>query len=94
MLITNDVDEGILLADRVIPLTPDPGATLGTIFPIEFQRPRDKAAINADPNFKKERNSINSYLLELGKHRTAANTKIYRLPEIEPQIPGRKRAIV
>ena len=29
VLITNDVDEGILLADRIIPLTPGPGATLG-----------------------------------------------------------------
>ena len=94
MLITNDVDEGILLADRVIPLTPGPGATLGIVFPIEFQRPRDKAAINADPNFKKERNAINSYLLELGKHRTAANTKIYRLPEIEPVLPRQKKAVV
>ena len=45
VLITNDVDEGILLADRVIPLTPGPGATLGTEYKIGFSRPRDKAAI-------------------------------------------------
>lgn len=94
MLITNDVDEGILLADRVIPLTPGPRATLGTEFPIGFARPRDKAAINADPNFKKERNAINNYLMELGKYRSASNTKVYKLPNIEPQIPGQRKAIV
>ena len=94
MLITNDVDEGILLADRVIPLIPGPRATLGTIFPVEFERPREKAALNADPNFKIERNAINSYLMELGKFRTATNTKVYRLPELEPQVRRKKRAIV
>lgn len=94
VLITNDVDEGILLADKVIPLTPGPGATLGTVFPIGFPRPRDKAAINADPNFKKERNAINACLMELGKFRRSGNTKVYRLPQIEPQLPGQKKAIV
>ncbi|WP_159519723.1 ABC transporter ATP-binding protein [Sunxiuqinia indica] len=94
MLITNDVDEGILLADRVIPLKPGPRATLGTIFPINFKRPRDKATINADENFKKERNAINSYLMELGKFRSASNKKVYHLPQIEPQLPRQKKAIV
>ena len=84
MLITNDVDEGILLADRVIPLKPGPGATLGTEFPIGFQRPRDKVAINADPNFKVERNAINLYLNELGKHRPVDTGEEIVLPDLEP----------
>jgi nitrate/nitrite transport system ATP-binding protein len=91
LLITNDVDEGILLADRVIPLKPGPRATLGTGFPIGFKRPRDKATINADPNFKKERNAINSYLMEIGKHRTVANSKKYDLPLLEPIVPDAGR---
>ena len=45
-------------------------------------------------NFKKERNAINSYLLELGKFRSSTNTKIYQLPKIEPQIPRQRKAIV
>ena len=88
LLITNDVDEGILLADRVIPLKPGPKATLGTEFPIGFARPRDKAAINSDDNFKKERNDINNYLMEIGKHRVVSNAKKYDLPLLEPKIPG------
>lgn len=87
MLITNDVDEGILLADRVILMTPGPGATLGAGFSINFKRPREKAVINADPDFKKERNAINNFLLEIGKHRNSANGKIYNLPELKPLYP-------
>ncbi|WP_163714471.1 ABC transporter ATP-binding protein [Mangrovibacterium lignilyticum] len=93
LLITNDVDEGILLADRVIPLTPGPKATLGTEFPIGFKRPRDKAAINADPNFKKERNGINNYLMEIGKHRSATNNRKYDLPYVDPILPPLKSLI-
>lgn len=93
LLITNDVDEGILLADRVIPLKPGPRATLGLNFPIGFKRPRDKASINADPNFKKERNAINGYLMEIGKHRVVANEKKYDLPILDPIIPGAEKRL-
>src|SRR5687767_33923 len=40
VMITNDVDEGILLADRIIPLTPGPGATLGPAVGVDLARPR------------------------------------------------------
>ena len=48
VLITNDVDEAILLADRVIPLNPGPRATLGPNFTVDIARPRDRAALNGD----------------------------------------------
>lgn len=94
MLITNDVDEGILLADRVIPLTPGPEATLGITFKINFTRPRDKAEINADPNFKKERNAINYYLMEIGKHRSTEQEEQYNLPDIAPKDISRKKSML
>ncbi len=90
MLITNDVDEGILLADRVIPLTPGPRATLEQVFNIGFSRPRDKALINADPNFKKERNAILSYLHKVGKQRSDQETLNIQLPDLKPQLVNRK----
>lgn len=92
MMITNDVDEGILLADRVIPLLPGPSATLGTVFPINFSRPRDKAEINADEGFKKERNDINRYLMEIGEHRSKVNTEIYLLPDLSPIVPQSRKS--
>jgi nitrate/nitrite transport system ATP-binding protein len=41
VLITNDVDEGLLLADRIIPLTLGPGATLGAPITVGLPRPRN-----------------------------------------------------
>ena len=84
LLITNDVDEGILLADRVMALSPGPEATLSKEFPIEFTRPRDKAKINADPNFKKERNAINYHLMEIGKQRSKNTEEVFSLPDLKP----------
>src|SRR5436190_4030602 len=63
VLITNDVDEGILLADRVIPLSAGPNATLGPSFTIDISRPRDRKAINHEPRFKEIRRDIIDWLL-------------------------------
>ncbi len=66
VLITNDVDEGILLADRIIPLSHGPQATLGPSIPVTLSRPRNRKAINHDPRFKKIRNEVIGYLLGEG----------------------------
>jgi nitrate/nitrite transport system ATP-binding protein len=39
VLVTNDVDEALLLADRIIALTPGPGASFGRTFPVTLSRP-------------------------------------------------------
>jgi nitrate/nitrite transport system ATP-binding protein len=62
LLVTNDVDEAILLADRIIPLKPGPGATLGKEFTVELSRPRLRTELNHDPAFKALRNEIVTYL--------------------------------
>jgi len=62
LLITNDVDEALLLADRIVPLKPGPGATLGKEFKVELARPRDRAGLNHDPAFKEIRNAVVGYL--------------------------------
>jgi len=49
VLITNDVDEALLLADRVIAMTPGPSATLGRAFDVTLQKPRDRGAMNSEP---------------------------------------------
>lgn len=67
VLITNDVDEGILLADRIIPLSVGPGATLGPSIQVDIERPRDRKALNHDPRFKRVRNQVIEYLLGPGK---------------------------
>jgi len=62
LLVTNDVDEGLLLADRIIPLKPGPGATLGKEFVVDLPRPRVRTELNHDAAFKALRNEIVSYL--------------------------------
>jgi nitrate/nitrite transport system ATP-binding protein len=64
VMITNDVDEGILLADRIIPLSRGPRATLGAPVAVDLPRPRDRKAVNHDPRFQKIRNQVIGYLLQ------------------------------
>lgn len=87
LLITNDVDEGILLADRIIPLNPGPNATLGPEFKIGLDRPRDKKELNNNKEFIHLRNSITRYLMEVGIKRKEGVTlsEKYILPDLQPK---------
>ena len=85
LLITNDVDEGIYMADRIIPLLPGPNATLGPEFTIDIPRPRDKTALNDNPEFKKTRNEIIEYLMKIGHESDESNESSYLLPDLEPK---------
>ncbi len=85
VLITNDVDEAILLADRIVPLRPGPRASLGPDFRVPLARPRDRRAVNHDPAFKKLRNEITQYLVAEGR-RASPNAQGVglSLPDLEP----------
>jgi nitrate/nitrite transport system ATP-binding protein len=85
VLITNDVDEALLLADRIIPLTPGPGATLGDSVAVTLARPRDRKALNHDPEFKRLRALVTNQLLGYGARRKATVTKKLILPDILPE---------
>jgi nitrate/nitrite transport system ATP-binding protein len=83
LLITNDVDEGLYMADRIIPLRPGPKATLGPEFKIDLKRPRDKAALNDNPEYKKTRNALIEYLMSIGSERTFGSENLYKLPDLQ-----------
>ena len=85
VLITNDPDEAILLADRVIPLTHGPCATLGPSIPVTIPRPRSRADVNHNPDFKHARNEIIDYLLKSAHKNKAAVTKKLILPDVLPE---------
>jgi nitrate/nitrite transport system ATP-binding protein len=85
LLITNDVDEGIYMADRIIPLKPGPKATLGPEFKINIDRPRDKTLLNDNPEYKKTRNAIIEYLMDIGNERSSNSTIQYELPDLQPR---------
>ena len=85
VLITNDVDEGIIMADRIIPLNPGPNATLGPEFVVTLPRPRDRAAINHSPEFKRIRREVTQYLMKVGAEKNAAvEAKVVSLPSVLP----------
>ena len=85
VLITNDVDEGILLADRIIPLSAGPNATLGPAVSVNLPRPRDRKEMNGNPDFKAIRGQVIDYLLGAGGHQRSTLTKKLMLPDIEPE---------
>jgi len=84
IMVTNDVDEAVLLADRIIPLGLGPGATLGPDFEVDLPRPRDRTAINTNPAFKRLRAAVTQYLMDIGAQRTASSESERRLPNVSP----------
>lgn len=88
LLITNDVDEGVFMADRIIPLNPGPNATLGPEYIIDIERPRDKKALNSDPKFKEVRTNILNYLVDLGEAAKLENKTPFALPDYQPMMPN------
>ena len=89
LLITNDVDEGILLSDRIIPLGAGPRASLGPATTVDIPRPRERKALNHDPRFRAIRLGVLEYLLQSGKQRRtereAAASKIKGATEAQPE---------
>jgi nitrate/nitrite transport system ATP-binding protein len=72
--VTHDVDEAILLADRVVMMTNGPNARIGEILEIDLPRPRDRKALLGHPKFYTYREKILQFLAdyEHGAHAEAA----------------------
>lgn len=83
VLVTNDVDEALLLADRIIPLTPGPNATLGREFKVNIPRPRERTALNHDTAYQQLRAEITQYLIDAGLQRDTAGDD-RTLPDVVP----------
>ncbi|HEX9443697.1 MAG TPA: ABC transporter ATP-binding protein, partial [Candidatus Binatia bacterium] len=64
VMVTHDVDEALLLADRVVLMTNGPAATVGEIVPVAFPRPRDRFALSASPEYERLRDRLITFLEE------------------------------
>ncbi|GLR09523.1 nitrate ABC transporter ATP-binding protein [Mixta theicola] len=68
VLITHDVDEAVLLSDRVLMMTNGPAATLGEILTIDLPRPRSRVALADEPRYHHLRQQILHFLYEKQRH--------------------------
>jgi nitrate/nitrite transport system ATP-binding protein len=81
VLVTNDVDEALVLADRILCLNPD--GTLGAMFKVDLPRPRDRGAMNDDPAFKALRADVTAYLMDVGIRGKVEGSR--QLPAVTPR---------
>jgi nitrate/nitrite transport system ATP-binding protein len=84
--VTNDPDEALLMADRIVPLLPGhgQGATLGPGLVIDLPRPRQRATIAEDSRYRDRRRELVALLREARPHRDAGATR-RSLPDILPE---------
>jgi nitrate/nitrite transport system ATP-binding protein len=86
VMITNDVDEAVLMADRIIPLTMGPEATLAKEFTVNAERPRDRHTLNDHPEYMRLKSEITSFMMHLNEESKATDTSgIIPMPNIQPK---------
>jgi len=64
IMITHDVDEAVLLSDRIVMMTNGPSATIGEILDIELERPRNRLELADDPQYNSYRAAVLKFLHE------------------------------
>ena len=64
IMITHDVDEAVLLSDRIIMMTNGPSETIGEILEVNLERPRDRLALAEDPTYNHYRAEVVKFLHE------------------------------
>lgn len=97
VMITNDVDEATLMADRIVPLTIGPSATLADEFPVTMERPRGRANLNKNPEFMKLKNSVTRFMVGMNKESKDLQVdNTIKMPDIKPYdfTPPTRTAVV
>ncbi|CAH1659355.1 ABC transporter ATP-binding protein [Chelatococcus asaccharovorans] len=67
IMITHDVDEAVLLSDRIVMMTNGPAATIGDVLEVPLERPRSRIALASDRTYLKCREAVLKFLYE--RHR-------------------------
>ena len=104
IMITHDVDEAVLLSDRIVMMTNGPSASIGEILAVNLERPRDRLVLAEDPAYNHYRAEVVKFLHERHQNPAksaqqtaeavapAASANVYRLPTRKPaavQTPAR-----
>jgi len=64
IMITHDVDEAVLLSDRIVMMTNGPAATIGEILDVKLERPRHRLELAEDPEYNHLRSEVLKFLYE------------------------------
>ncbi|MFN7693253.1 MAG: ABC transporter ATP-binding protein [Burkholderiales bacterium] len=72
VMVTHDVDEAVLLSDRIVMMTNGPAATIGEVLEVKLARPRDRIALAEDPAYMAARKAVIDFLYTRHSHPHAA----------------------
>jgi nitrate/nitrite transport system ATP-binding protein len=74
VMVTHDVDEAVLLSDRIVMMTNGPAATIGEVLQVDIPRPRDRVTLAEDPRYIQCRKAVIDFLYTRQSHveKTAA----------------------
>jgi nitrate/nitrite transport system ATP-binding protein len=68
MMVTHDVDEAVLLSDRIVMMTNGPAATIGEVLRVDLPRPRDRVALAEDRDYIQYRKEVIDFLYMRHSH--------------------------
>jgi nitrate/nitrite transport system ATP-binding protein len=68
VMVTHDVDEAVLLSDRIVMMTNGPAATIGEILKVELERPRERVALAQDARYSQYRTAVLEFLYHRQAH--------------------------
>jgi nitrate/nitrite transport system ATP-binding protein len=68
VMVTHDVDEAVLLSDRIVMLTNGPAATIGEVLAVNLPRPRHRVALADDPQYQHHRKAVIDFLYTRQAH--------------------------
>ncbi|MFO7593454.1 MAG: ABC transporter ATP-binding protein [Pseudomonadota bacterium] len=92
IMITHDVDEAVLLSDRIVMMSNGPSATVGEILDIKLERPRHRLALADDPAYNHFRAEVLRFLHERHAQPDVPLTKKAPPQECEGEEPALKVA--
>jgi len=68
VMVTHDVDEAVLLSDRIVMLTNGPSATIGEILEVDLPRPRERVTLAQHPSYAQYRGAVLEFLYHRQRH--------------------------
>ena len=81
IMITHDVDEAVLLSDRIVMMTNGPAASIGEILEIDLPRPRNRVELSSDEKYNLYRHNVLQFLYERQRHPGEDKTKAVKNEE-------------